>query len=115
MIIFSIFTIAIFILNNVNNIYCETDKRIYYKKQFKDGTDHLILPRIIQFSLYMGKIHYTFFPLTLESMRYNPNVTFVLINIIDDNSNQADETIRTVEKSGVKNFILKVQTIVSFL
>ena len=107
----SIFIIAFFIAN----IHCETEtvKRLYSEKQFEDGSEHLILPKIIQYSIYMGKLHYLYFPLTLESMRYNPNVTFVLINIIEDNSNQADETIRTVEKSGVGNFILNVQTIVS--
>jgi hypothetical protein len=41
-------------------------------------------PPTIFFSIYMGKIRYNYFKLTLASMKYNPTVTFVIINIVPD-------------------------------
>jgi hypothetical protein len=95
-------------------VFCtaEVEKRIY-ENQFENGSERFRLPKILHYSIYMGKLHYTYFPLTLESMRYNSNVTFVLLNIIEDGSDQALETKRAVDSSKVPNFRLKVVTIVS--
>jgi hypothetical protein len=83
-----------------------------YNKQFELSRS-FTLPKILHFSIYMGKLHYTYFPLTLESMKHNSNVTFVLINVIEDFSNQADEMLELIRTSEVKNFKAKVITIVS--
>jgi hypothetical protein len=90
------------------------EKRIYDSNQFPVGSEQLVLPKVLHYSIYMGKLHYTYFPLTLESMRYNANVTFVLLNVIEDGSNQAEDTKRIVDKCRVKNFVYKVVTIVSY-
>jgi hypothetical protein len=86
-------------------------KRLYVH-QFPADSENLALPPIIFFSIYMGTVKYKFFELTLESMRWNPKVQFVLINVIDDNSDQAIETSKTVEKMAVPNFKLHIISMV---
>jgi hypothetical protein len=44
----------------------------------------LPVPPMIVFSIYMGRIKYNYFKLTVASMKYNPNITFVLVNIVPD-------------------------------
>lgn len=58
-------------------------KRLYVH-QFEPGTEHLLLPNIILFSLYMGNVSYPHLPLLFESMRWNPTVHFTIINIITE-------------------------------
>lgn len=57
-----------------------------YKHQFEPGSEHLSLPSIILFSIYMGKIQYPHLPLLFESMRWNSNVQFTIINIVPNSS-----------------------------
>ena len=58
-----------------------------YVDQFPPGSEHLQLPNILHFSIFMEKDtghHYTHLPLLVESMRYNPKVQFVIINIAEN-------------------------------
>lgn len=58
--------------------------RIYLKgHQFPDNSEFLPLPKIVAFSIFMGKVSYPHMRLTFESMKYNPRVQFVLINVIE--------------------------------
>ena len=56
----------------------------------------------------MGKIKYNYFALTVESMRWNPDVTFVIVNIVEDGKEQSRMAERIVRESGASNVILKV-------
>jgi hypothetical protein len=68
----------------------QDEKRIYKQgEQFPKG--NFELPPILTYAIYMGKINYEYIEFTIESMRYNPQVTYVLINIIEDNSDDAKD------------------------
>ena len=83
-----------------------------YVDQFPPGSEHLILPKIILFSIYMGKLKYNHLPLLLESMRWNPKVQFTLINLIEDNSPQdVAEITQLKQDMGITNFHVEVVTL----
>jgi len=84
-------------------------KRLY-KHQFPDGADHMSLPRVVLMSVYMGKITYTHMPLLMESMRWNPLVQFIIINIVPTGSTAANETIALEYHMNVTNFQLIVMS-----
>ena len=78
-----------------------TTERVYVH-QFPLNSEHLKLPRMVIMSIFMGKLKYSYFALTLESMKWNPMVDFIVINIIEDNS---DEAVHILEMSKhVPNF-----------
>lgn len=68
-------------------VLCEKRTRLY-SDQFPPGSEHLVLPDILHFSIFMekepGQCKYTHLPLLVESMRWNPKVQFVIINIADN-------------------------------
>jgi hypothetical protein len=70
-----------------------------------------VMPPTILFSIYMGKIKYNYFPLTVESMRLNTAVTFVIINIIEDDKDQSSSTQKILDAADAPNIVLKVLTI----
>ena len=83
-----------------------------YVDQFPPGSEHLPLPKIILFSIYMGKLKYSHLPLLLESMRWNPKVRFTLINLIEDHREEDVADIRRLkEELGVHNFHVEVVTL----
>jgi hypothetical protein len=88
-----------------------------YTHQFEPSSEHLILPRIIAFSVYLGKLKYPHMRLLFESMRWNPRVQFVLINIVE-NEDRSDgdsaDLIRLVEREKVDNFYLHVISCAAF-
>ncbi|CAE7769855.1 unnamed protein product, partial [Symbiodinium microadriaticum] len=51
---------------------------------------------------------YNYFPLTVESMRLNPAVTFVIVNIIEEGTEQSRKTELIVTKSAANNVKLLV-------
>lgn len=86
-------------------------KRVYgIGEQFPKDSEHLHLPPILLFSAYMGKMSYSFTPLTFESMRWNPQVHFTIINVIEDGSNQADHTLALANEMKIANLEIKVVT-----
>ena len=101
-----------FVLFFVSAVFAAADKKRVYVDQFPPGTEHFKMPPTVLFSVYMGKLKYPHLPLLLESMRWNPQVTFQLINIIEDGSNQADDIVALGQKKmAVDNFKVKVVTI----
>ena len=86
------------------------EKRVYVD-QFPKNSEHLIMPRTVVFSLYMGKLKYSHLPLLLESMRWNTNINFVLVNVIAIGSNDADDIVKLKSSMGVENFHVEVLTI----
>jgi hypothetical protein len=89
----------LFILLNFDNV---STKKVDYPKQFPDGSEHLPLPSIVAYSIHVGPIFWTYLPFTMESIRLNPGVQFVLISIMDADSKNP-KILRFYEKS-VSNF-----------
>ena len=92
----------------------DKSQRVYKKTgdQFPPGSDKLTLPHMVVFSIYMGKLKYEYTALTLESMRWNPQVHHVLIHIVDGaNSTDADSIRDLQTHMGVPNFEIKLMTI----
>ena len=75
-----------------------------------------ILPPTVLFSVFMGdlKNHFKHVPFLFESMRRNPAVDFVIINVIPDGSDLAKETMELLRVMNVKNVILKVVSFSEF-
>lgn len=105
----------LFLICFCKNFYCDEDnenrksKRVY-EYQFKSGDEHLTLPKIIVFSTYMGHIKYHHMPLLLESMRYNPQVDFYMINIIEHIDHHPEDIILLSQNMSVQNFHVVTQT-----
>jgi hypothetical protein len=59
----------------------------------------------------MGRIKYNYFKLTITSMKFNPNVTFVLINVIPEDANYWTHYQQVIQEFQVPNLIYKVITI----
>jgi len=87
-------------------------KRVYVN-QFPAGSEHLPMPDIVLYSIHMGPIKYDYLELTLESMRSNPKVDFVLINILED-ATQDGGLREAVARRGVSNFYPVHQSIKEF-
>lgn len=87
-------------------------KRIYKQgEQFPQGSDKLPLPHMLVFSVYMGTMKYEYTELTLSSMRFNPQVHYVLIQVVEDaKSVEADGIKSLAAKIAVPNFEVKIQT-----
>ena len=82
----------------------DADVNRVYINQFPVGSENLKLPPIMLFSLFMGKMKYEHLPFLLASMKWNPMVQFVLINVIEENS-QDDAEIRSLSlKMNMTNF-----------
>ena len=88
----------------------ENTGRIYQQgEQFPLGSDKLVLPNILLFSIHMGTIKYGFTQLTLESMKWNPQVHFVLIQIVDGMA-EANLIVQLANYTNVPNFSIKILT-----
>jgi hypothetical protein len=85
----------------------------HYLNQFEDGSEQLRLPQIVFFSIYMGRVAYKHMPLLLESMRWNQNVNFILINIVQS-SHHASKLIRLKQHLNVQNFYVRVVSFEEF-
>ena len=80
-------------------------------QQFPPGSEHIELPHMLLYTIFMGDIvaAYKHIELTLESMRLNPKVQFVLINIATDK--HTAHAIREMKRElRVMNFHVKVST-----
>jgi len=88
-------------------------QRVYKQgEQFPPGSDKLTLPHMVVFSIFMGKMKYEYTQLTLESMRWNPQVHHVLILIVSDaNSTDGDGIKQLQQRMAVSNFEIKQMTI----
>lgn len=78
--------------------------------QFPEGSDQLLIPKIIALSIHMGRVKYPHMRLTLESMRWNPTVKFVLINIVSNTdlaTGDSADLIRLAASQNVHNFHVK--------
>lgn len=90
-------------------------KRVYREgEQFPKGSEHLLFPPTAQFSIFMGEVKYQHLPLLFESMRWNPTVQFILINIIQDGSNQADKLLKLKNSMDIPNIHVEVIPISKF-
>jgi hypothetical protein len=87
-------------------------KRVYVN-QFPPGSEHLPMPRVVAFSVFMGDLKYPHMPLLLESMRWNPTVDFQMIHVVEEGSKAAEVSEKLVAASGVRvdNFKVKAVTI----
>lgn len=85
-----------------------------YEKQFIAGIEHEKMPPVVIFSIYMGKVHYPHMHLLLESMRNNPVAKFVLINVVEDESKQADDLKKLQGRLQVANFEIVEKSITEF-
>lgn len=115
--VFSILFVLLFLLLvfPTANAKKEHSSHIYTPgHQFPVGSEHLPLPRILTYSIFMGKVKYPHLFLTLESMRLNPGVKFVLINVVEDEISDAAEIRAIVRKQNVPNFHLHVLTMTAF-
>ena len=95
----------------------EKNKWVYKEgHQFSAGSEHLSLPSIIAFSVYMGKVRYPYIALTLESMRHNQQVQFVMINVVQDTGSNGDaaELQALLRRKALPNFRLEVVSMQSF-
>lgn len=81
--------------------------------QFPPGSEHLVLPDMITFSIFMGPMRYPYLSMTLESMRFNPRVQFVLVNVVQDESDAAELQALLLRKA-VANLHLEVLTMSRF-
>eukprot|EP01041_Mallomonas_annulata_P012361 gene12361-26006_t len=73
-----------FVLISVLSLYtCDSSKRLY-AQQFPPGAEHLRLPSIVALSIHVGPVKWAFMPFTMESIRLNPSVQFVLISIMNE-------------------------------
>jgi hypothetical protein len=59
----------------------------------------------------MGRIKYNYFKLTIASMKYNPTVTFVLVNVIPEEASYHSHFQNVIQEMGVPNLIYYVITI----
>lgn len=48
------------------------------------GSEHDAMPSVLSYSIHMGRLTSKYMRLTVESMKLNPQVQFVLINIVVD-------------------------------
>lgn len=71
------------------------------------------MPNIVAMSIYMGKMHYTYQELTLESMRWNhPIVDYVLLDIVEhEGSKEVERTKAIAKRMKIPNFEIKEVTI----
>lgn len=114
--LFLVFTIFTVTLTQEHRLNPSKDK------QFPPGTEQLVLPSIICFTLHMGSLNYNYYELTLESMRWNPTVDFVLIHILTGNENTDAENgninkntmMATAKKMSVTNFRIHEVKITDF-
>jgi hypothetical protein len=44
----------------------KSGKRLYHGSQFPPGSEHMAMPNILAFSIYLGRMKYTHLALTLE-------------------------------------------------
>jgi hypothetical protein len=63
-------------------------------KPVRNNLKSKVAPPMVLIGAYMGDMtkHYTFIELTIESMRWNPQIDFYLINVINDTSQAAQLT-----------------------
>jgi hypothetical protein len=99
------------------NFVCSEHKKRLYKRQFTPESDQLPLPSLVVFSLFMGELGYEYVELTLESMRLNPNVDFVVVNIVseDKDSSSGVNVLQMVSKRlHIPNLKVLQPTLVEF-
>lgn len=80
-------------------------------EQFPPGSENIELPHMLLYTIFMGDIvaSYKHIELTLESMRLNPKVQFVLINIATEK--HTAHAIREMKRERrIPNFHVKVST-----
>jgi hypothetical protein len=85
-----------------------------YTQQFPDGADLIPMPRMVLFSIFMGEISYPHIPFLLTSMKWNPNINFVIINIYNPERTQLVNWKAFVEEYGGPNLHVEYLTLTEF-
>lgn len=82
---------------------------------FLSGSEHYRMPRVLSYSVHMGRMSSRYLRLTVESMKRNPEVEFVLINIAVDTSPETGPTSRAIRFSRfAPNFNVVVVSVEEF-
>jgi hypothetical protein len=83
---------------------------------YSAGSDHFKMPQVLSYSVHMGRMTSRYLRLTVESMKRNPNVHFVLINIVVDTSLETGQAVRAVKfsKFAPDNFHVVVVSVSEF-
>jgi hypothetical protein len=112
----TVIVLLLFAVSNIVNSHEAHDLKRVYKEgeQFPKGSEHLPFPSTAQFSIFMGEIKYQHLPLLFESMRWNPIVQFIVINIIQDGSSQADKVLTLKNSMDIPNIHVEVISISKF-
>lgn len=84
-----------------------------YERQFPPGSEYLTLPRMVMFTIFMGEMKYRHLPLLFASMKYNPLVDFVLVNVIE-NDNDVTRLSDLKAQMNVHNLYIHKQTMQEF-
>jgi hypothetical protein len=79
-------------------------------------SEHFKMPPVLSYSVHMGKMTSRYFRLTVESMKRNPDVQFVLINIVLDSAVEAGEASRAerFSKFAPDNFNVVIVSVSDF-
>jgi hypothetical protein len=73
-------------------------KRIY-DQQFPPGSEHLPMPTVAFFSVFMGEWKYTHTELLFESMKWNPMVMYNIIYIVSDPEKNSTAFLRDMAQA----------------
>jgi hypothetical protein len=85
-----------------------------YQQQFPNGSDFIPMPPTVLFSIYMGEIHYPHIPFLLASMKWNPDIKFVIINIYNPEKTQLVHWKEVVKQFDVPNLHIEYLTLTEF-
>jgi hypothetical protein len=85
----------------------EKKKPRAYEKQFPDGSENLPMPGLVLFSIFMGEIHYPHVPFLLASMKWNPDIKFVVINIYNESKTSLSQWKQHVREHDVPNLYIE--------
>ena len=84
-------------------------KELQFNSQFTKGSEHMLLPSIVVYSVQVGSVNWEYLPFTLESIRLNPQVQFILINIMESPNNKYFKRFSRYTKK-LSNFYLHIIT-----
>lgn len=103
--------------NTYYNCNKDVDLNLMQKrpKPLRHNVKSKTTPPMVFFGAYMGDIvnDYDYLELTIESMRWNPQIDFILLNIVD-NEQDSKQLLEIKNKLNVRNFFLKLITTEEF-
>lgn len=69
----------------ITSIIASGNQLMYEKgNQFPPDSEHIHLPKMALMSIHMGPLNYKYLDLTLESMRWNAEVDFFIIHVVNE-------------------------------